>query len=484
MSAVIRPWRNFFSSGLASWTEFLLGMLASVMIARSLMPEQYGHFSFLMWCATLYIIVSNGGLSTGAIKFVAEANGPERQTTLAYLAQVQRLSQAAIALLAILIVALFPDFFLASAGLIAWCLLLAAAWLKAGYIFWMSARQGEENFPRIARVVLMVAPTNLLLNAAVAWQAPALLHFIAVYLFTSMLYRLLIGPGWLRQKAQLPDALRQRIQHHLWITGASIVLSFIVLRQSEALFLKLFASSEAIGYFNIAYTIGFALSALIPGAYASLLLPMMSRRSRDSDGGAGTFHAGARYLLILALPMAVGTWLLGESLILTLYGPAYQQAATVLMWVIGGVSFTAVCQVAISLLVTRDHQLEVLRINFLVALLVLLLDAVLIGYAGLAGAGPAFLLGNLLHGSMMVRAALRRTPDHWPWQSTLRAAVAAVVPVPLLMLWASYMTLAPLALLLSGAVIYSACYIALLLWLFDWRDDERQLLTTLLRYRR
>jgi O-antigen/teichoic acid export membrane protein len=466
--------RNLLSSGVASWVEFFLGMLASILIARSLMPEQYGHFSFMMWCATLFVIAANGGLSTGAIKFVAEAQGEARQSVLAWLARVQLRSQSVVAVLAVAGYLLFPDFFSASAPPLVWALLVAASLAKASYIFRMSACQGEERFSHIARVVLWVAPVNLALNAWVAWQAPTLMHFVLVYLLTSVAYRWLIAPGRMPQALPPADAVRQRVQRHLWITGASILLSFLVLRQSEVFFLRLFADSSDIAFFNIAFTIGFALAALIPGAYASLLLPMMSRQSSETDHVNNTFLQALRYLMLLAAPMAVGTWLLGDLLVHTLYGSAYGAAAGVLNWVIAGVAISAVCQAAVSLLVSRDHQIRVLLLNLVAAAVVILVDMVLILRFGLAGAGPACVVGCLTHGLLMVRAALSLGGGCWPWQAMLRAVVAAALPAaPVWLL----VTLAPwqsvsLWPMLVGALVYVSLYPLASLITGCWTSSE------------
>ena len=467
--------RNMLSSGVASWIEFFLGMLASIVIARSLMPEQYGHFSFMMWCATLFVIVSNGGLSTGAIKFVAEQDGGGRHIILAHLNRLQNRALAITTLLATSGILIFPDFFLASAPLSAWALLLTASLFKASYIFWMSATQGGENFRRIARVVMVVAPSNLVANLLIAWLAPALLNFVAIYLLTSLLYRALIAP-WRQSPLRLEDtATRKRVRRHLMITGASIVLSFFVLRQSEILFLRLFANAGDIAFFSIAYTIGFALAALIPGAYAALLLPMMSRQSAQASFASDAYPRSLRYLMLLALPMAAGTWLLGEQLILTLYGESYRPGVAVLFWVIAGVAISATCQAAVSLLVSQDQQGRVLRINLLVAVAVLAMDAMLISQFGLYGAGPAFFFGCLLHSGLMIDTVRRLYQLTWPWQDSLRIACAAgLTAIPTaLALWLLPDTTLPLWQMLVGALIYSTLYFPASLLCGCWETGEK-----------
>jgi len=481
MSGKRSPLGNMLSSGVASWVEFFLGMLASIVIARSLLPEQYGHFSFMMWCATLFVIVSNGGLSTGAIKFVAEQDEHGRHTILGHLSRLQNHALTIAALVAAISILVFPGFFLASAPLPVWALLLTASLFKASYIFWMSATQGSEDFRRIARVVMIVAPSNLVANLLIAWLSPSLLNFVAIYLLTSLLYRALIAP-WRHDSAPLPDTeMRKRVSRHLLITGASIVLSFFVLRQSEILFLRVFANASDIAFFSIAYTIGFALAALIPGAYAALLLPMMSRQSAQSSFASDTYPRSLRYLMLLALPMAAGTWLLGEQLILTLYGESYRPAVTALFWVIAGVAISATSQAAVSLLVSQDQQGRVLRINLLVAVAVLAMDAVLISRFGLYGAGPAFFFGCLLHGGLMIDTVRRLYQLTWPWQDSLRIASAVgltALPTALVLRLLPD-TILPLWRMLAGALAYSMLYLPASVLCGCWQAEEKKRISEL-----
>lgn len=384
-------------------------------------------------------------------------------------------------LIAAVSIVVFPDFFLASAPLPAWALLLTASLFKASYIFWMSATQGSENFRRIARVVLIVAPSNLAANVLIAWLAPSLLNFVAVYLLTSLLYRGLIAP-WRPISMAPPDtSTRKRVSRHLIITGASIVLSFFVLRQSEILFLRIFSNSSEIAFFSIAYTIGFALAALIPGAYAALLLPMMSRQSSQSSFATDTYPRSLRYLMLLAAPMAVGTWLLGEQLILTLYGESYQSASMALLWVIAGVAISATSQAAVSLLVSQDQQGRVLRINLLVAVVVLVMDAALISRFGLYGAGPAFFFGCLLHSGLMVDTVRRLYQLTWPWRDSLRIAAAAILSAlpTVLLLWLLPENTLPLWRMLAGALVYSALYPPVSLLCGCWQDEEKNYIGTI-----
>lgn len=469
--------RNTAHATLATWTEFFLGMLVSITIARSLEPGVYGHFSFMMWCAAVFVVFGNGGLTTAIIKFMAESGIDQQGAVYRYLS---RLQLGALAVACIIVVAgaqLHPVFFTATADSSLWLALLAASALKASYIFRMSASKGLENFSAIFKVVLVVAPVNLAAAVLVALWQPSLENFVLVYLGTCALYLVVIQLVQRHQQpgASITPALRQRIWRHLWITSLSIILSFLVLKQSEVFFLRLYASAEDIGFFNIAFTLGFALSALFPGVYSALLLPMMSRQSAGERGQrAETLHTSVRYLQMLAWPMVLASQVLGAPLVAVLYGAAYEPAAVALMWVIAGVGIAAVGQAGVSQLVSGDRQNVVLRINLLVAVAVLTLDWFAIRHWQLIGAAMAFAAGNALHTSLMLRLALLNCDTQWRWLPTARTLLAALLPA--LVIWPLVPWLdqlgGSLVALLLGAVVYTALFIPATLLTGCWQGSE------------
>ncbi|MDF1821516.1 MAG: oligosaccharide flippase family protein [Alcanivoracaceae bacterium] len=469
--------RNTAHATLATWTEFFLGMLVSITIARSLAPDTYGHFSFMMWCAAVFVVFGNGGLTTAIIKFMAEAGLDERGATYRYLARLQLGALAAACAIVLVGAQLQPAFFTATADTSLWLALLAASALKASYIFRMSASKGLEDFNAIFKVVLVVAPANLAAALLVALWQPSLQNFVLVYLLTCALYLVMMQLVQRHQRpvAPLSPQLRQRIWRHLWITSVSIILSFLVLKQSEVFFLRLYASAEDIGFFNIAFTLGFALSALFPGVYSALLLPMMSRQSAGAHGQrAQTLHTSVRYLQLLAWPMVLATQVLGGALVAVLYGSAYESAALALMWVIAGVGIAAVGQAGVSQLVSSDRQNVVLRINVLVAIAVLAMDWWAIRHWQLSGAAVAFAVGNAVHATLMLRLALLSCATRWQWMPTFRTLLAASVPA--LVTWPLVIGLdrvgGPLLSLLLGALCYTLLFIPTTLLCGCWTAGE------------
>jgi len=70
--------RNTLFSSVGVYTEYLLGMLVSILIARHLGPADFGIYSLVVWLVACGVTLTNAGTTTTTIKFVAELRGSQR----------------------------------------------------------------------------------------------------------------------------------------------------------------------------------------------------------------------------------------------------------------------------------------------------------------------------------------------------------------------------------------------------------------------
>ena len=78
MKAKIALLRNVAWVAMAGYIEAAVGLLAGVLIARTLGPTDYGHYAFAIWLCGVLIMAGNHGLPTSSIKFIAEARWRRR----------------------------------------------------------------------------------------------------------------------------------------------------------------------------------------------------------------------------------------------------------------------------------------------------------------------------------------------------------------------------------------------------------------------
>ena len=145
---------NTAYSTLATYIEYLFGLLASVLTARALLPSDMGIYSLLVWIVANAVVVANAGITLGAIKFIAELHGAGQDDLVAVL--VRRLRRLQRNMLLVVSVAIALVFVLVrhrlAPGVDAWllALLVASVALRAPYMFNIAVLKGNRDFRAIA----------------------------------------------------------------------------------------------------------------------------------------------------------------------------------------------------------------------------------------------------------------------------------------------------------------------------------------------
>ncbi|WP_017460537.1 oligosaccharide flippase family protein [Dyella ginsengisoli] len=474
--------RNTAFSSIGIYAEYFLGMVASIVIARHLGPGHYGVYSMFIWFAAIGIVVTNSGITTGVIKFISEfrGNGNEAmiRPLLSYMRRVQAWHMVLVVGLAGAGLALAGHRWANTPDLAEFLLLAAAVAMRAPYMFNIAVAKGFEAFDATARVSMVAAPLNLaLVVGAVLLKAP-MFWFLVVYATSSAIF---LGISWWQARrlvATVPPAapmaseLNQRIRRHLRIVSVTIVVGFLITSDVEIVFLNTFASSADAGYFKVAYQLATGMMLLVPGVFAAVLLPMMSKAlSRGRDQAAQKFVAVTTYLVMLCAPVVIFGVCFAAPIIQLLYGSRYGAAAPVFAVAILASAIATANQGATSLLVSADRQQTILVMVVVFGVIKLSLDALLIHQFALRGAMVAILTEAVSSTTAYVLIGLRvsgaRLDGRRLAAVALAAAGAALVALPVLLL-----RMPVLLTVLLGGVVVLGSYGVLTLLLPCWNQGD------------
>ena len=474
--------RNAMFSSMGLYTEFALGLLTSIVIARHLGPHFFGAYSGATWLMAMGVAVANAGTASAAIKFIAELRGGEReaqiQPLLDYLRRAQRRFLGAVLLACALLMA-FAGHEVAP-SLNAWIVLaflLSTIPLRAGYMFNVGTAKGFENFRANAMVAMVAAPVNLVLVLLVSWLDLSVYWQFAVFFVSSILFYTLSrrrlapllparDPG-----ATMPPELVRRVRHHMLYSALTVAVGFIVGSEAEVLFLNLYNDEHGAGQFKVAYQLASGAASLVPGVFGALLLPMMAGALSQGREIAGRkFIASTTYLALLAMPLIAFGAVFSTSLVRLLYGNEYLAAGPLLAICLVGTALAAMSSGGSSLLISADRQRAVLVVTIACGVLKLLLDWTLIHAAGLNGAVAAFLLVCVTQAVALVLLAMRSSGVSPEWGRLLRIALAAAVSA--LVVWPLHAWLVPAAELLVGGPALVLAYVAMTLLLGCWSRGD------------
>jgi O-antigen/teichoic acid export membrane protein len=493
MTTRTRTLRNTLFSSIGTYTEYFLGMIAAIMIARHLGPRYYGIYGLFIWFAAIGVVATNSGITTGVIKFVAELRGAGRQDQivplLAHFRRVQRWHMILVLGIGTILFVAAGYRLTADMSYVEFFLLAAAVGMRAPYMFNIAIAKGFEAFDLTARIFLVASPLNLMMVVAAMLLHAPLLGFIVVYAISSLIFLLVSqrqAAGLIRRlprAAAVPDELLQRMRRHLRIVSATIIIGFLIASDVEILFLNLYATSSEAGYFKVAYQLATGIMLLVPGVFGALLLPMMAKALRQGrEVAARRFVKATSYLVLLAAPVVVFGMCFAVPVIALLYGSAYAAAAPVFALIILSSGIATATQGASSLLVSADRQHVILLLTIVFGALKIGLDLVLIRHFGLYGAVTAVLVVTLSSSITYVAIGMKVSGAHLQsgrlGRTLLAALITSMVSIPILRLH-----LPPIGSVLIGGALVSGVYLLLTLVLKCWsRDDIEQMQGLHLRF--
>ncbi len=386
--------RTIFQASLAAinlYSEYFLGLLVSIIIARNLSTEEYGIYSSAIWLAGLVTIAINAGLSITVTKFVAEFKKNNQQQLSSLLSFIRKvLIKRIIFVVAVFLLLILFDVSAVTVPVWLICTLLVCAVFKATYIYQISIFKGLQRFDVLAKTSMIANPINLLSVAIFAYFSPSIEGFLVAYCIACLAFALSI----LSFKKQMPQGNtgvlligedKQRIIGQIYAASVIIFFGALVFRQSQILVLEGSGLFSEAGYFNIAYILATSAVTLIPGIYQEVLLPKITQAVGNNGLKSNVLQA-QRYLTILCLLVLVPVLMYADVVIDIFYGERYQDAVFALQVLVVLRVIVVINDGANLTLISHDRQRIMAKVNFFLFLIAAVLSYLVTPQYGVEGA--------------------------------------------------------------------------------------------------
>lgn len=472
--------RNTFYSSVAMYTEFVLGMVTSIVIARHLGPEVYGSYSAAIWLVGLGIALTNSGTASAAIRFIAELRGKgQGQRSGPLLTRLQALQRK---YLLIVLSTLALVIALAGRHIVPmydhrWLygFLVVAIALRSSYMFRIGVAKGHEDFRSVALIALVAAPLNLLFVLLIIVLDKPESWLLLAFLVSSVVFFMLSRR---RTRAYMHDgdealdaATELRVRRQVAFSTLIVSLGFLAASEVEVSLLNAFDLSHDAGQFKVAHQLATGAASLVPGVFGALMLPMMARALSEGANVAGQrFASSTTYLLLLAAPLAAFGCVLGPSLVQVLYGAQYAASSHWFPLLLASTCLLASTAAGSSLLISADRQNVVLAVLVACAGFKLLMGSALIHHFALAGAVTSFALTSVANAASTMYMAGKVTHGRLQWGRMARVLLAAGIAA--LTAWPLAAWLAPMPAVLLGGTVFALAYAGGTLALQCWQADD------------
>jgi len=164
----------------------------------------------------------------------------------------------------------------------------------------------------------------------------------------------------------------------------------------DSILLSKMIGDEAVGLYSIPYKITYAFQ-FIPLALIAALYPKFSEYfAHDKARLSFVFERGLKYLLLIAVPIAIGIAVLAQDIILLLYTEEYLPSVLPLRILIMSLIFSYLSFPIGAFLNACDRQASQTTIVGIVMVINIILNVLLIPRIGIVGASISALVGNIL----------------------------------------------------------------------------------------
>jgi O-antigen/teichoic acid export membrane protein len=433
--------KNTLFKFIASASELLINMVIGIVLARGLGPEQYGLYTLLIWFLYFACLVVNFGLGDMMTRYIAEAQGRQRMDDTRGLIRLGLSWRVLVTMLAVMIILIFSRFWANLFGdpenqiyfiAVAFMLLpnvlnLVLIRIFAGfqrYEYGAYVILGTNPLRLVLVILLMVIGLGLmevLILSAVIWVLGA---FIGVFLL-----RHLIPLKSLFSPSPLSTVIQKRAVRYALAMAGIEAINYFVYQQGSVFFVGLYCPVEQVGFYTLASKLPLAAMGLIPSVFGAVLLPAIAEQfgKGDMEKLRKIYTTSARYITMLALPLAVGGIALARPTIHVLYGADYGPTILLMQILFIPIALGSINRAASSVIFGVNEPAFILKVGTFLALLNIGLSWWLVQVYGTLGVAIASSIPRVLALPFYVYFVFRRIGVTWPVRDTVMIALASLI---------------------------------------------------------
>jgi O-antigen/teichoic acid export membrane protein len=430
----------------------ILTLLLMIYLARSLGSLGFGKLSFAISFTSLFLILSDLGVTTLTVREVArnKERGPEYVGNTATL-------KLFLSIFTFLVISISVSFINVPFDtrfviyLIGACIIFENMGVFFGAVFQAYEKMKYIMICEIIEKVFLLSLAFVLLRLGYGLISVGIL-----YLFSGILYCLL-NMGFVYRKFLKP---RYSIDSRFWSKSlktalplAIVALISMVYYHIDIVMLGKMKGEEVAGWYGVSYHLFFAL-ATIPGAFLSAVFPVLSRFFKESgELLKKAFHKSFKVLVGAGIPASVGSFLLAEKIILFLFGPQYKHSIAALKILSLLIVFSYLNSLAGYFLTSINRQALTAKIMAATAGINIFLNFILIPRYSYIGAAYATVVSEILFLTFFFLSARREIPSI-PLMEIVKSVISsAIMGFLIMVLIQNGFSLLPI--IVIGAITYS-----------------------------
>jgi O-antigen/teichoic acid export membrane protein len=384
--------KTFFKNTLVTLSRqvsgILLGLLASVIIARVLGPEGNGMYQLIVLLPTTLMTLLNFGVGSASVYYIGQKKYDMKDIIKTNTASGFILSIAAI-IIGVLVVYFASDKFFAGVPqpyLFSILIIMPLLMLNDFYLVLFQGVQDFKSFNTLALVrqlaaLLTLAMLLLLLKTGLvgtvfSFTLGVLAQFILTLYFLRKRLNITLFTGNV-SKPYFMDSFSFGYKAHF-----SNVLSFINYR-ADMFLISMFLTPAAVGLYGVAVTIAEKLW-IVSQAISSVLYPVISS-SKDNESKNKLTGAISRNVLFFSVVGGIAFYIASDLIFGMLFGEAYDKSSDILKMLLPGIILFSVDRILSNDLAGRGKPELNMYTSIFTVVSNIVLNFLLIPKIGIAG---------------------------------------------------------------------------------------------------
>lgn len=372
----------------------ILQLILVVYLVRYLGAVTFGKYAFALAFTSLFMILSDVGLSTLSIREIARdtSKAGEYLTNISITKFI--LSLITIGLIVVTINLMHYPLDTTLAVYIAGGIMVFTSFTGSfRSVFRAFERMEYEAITKIVEQILIfgvVLPVLFLGYGLIEVVFVMLIAQAFIFLFTLVI----LIKKFTRPKLTFDFSLSRALIKEALPFGLAWVFAIIYF-QTDTVMLSIMKGDAVVGWYNAAYRLVMG-TLFIPAAFVGALYPVLSRYFTSSkDSLMVIYEKSFKLLLMQAVPLGIGTTLLADRIITFLYGGDFANSITALQILIWVASVLFIYSIVGYVLASINKQLVDTCITGISALLNVGLNLLLIPTYSYVGAGIASIVSQV-----------------------------------------------------------------------------------------
>ena len=399
MSAVRKVAKNTTVLLISQIISYILAFFYTIYTARYLGASGFGIISFALALGAILSIFTELGLSTLTVREVSRDKSLANKYIGNTIALKIILSSITLVSMVLVVTLLhYPPQIAALIYLITISFVVGAFTSIFYSVFQAYEKMEYQSIGQIINSIIMFSGILLIINYQLS-----IVNFGRIYLIASVI-SLIYGIIICMWKFILPRIeidlnlwkfvlSKVEIDLNLWkfliIEAIPLTISSVFLLiafRVDTILLQIINGNVAVGLYNAAYSLMTALM-FVPLVYVSAIFPMLSRLNVSSKELLKiSYERSVKYLVILGLPIAVGTTLLANPIILIIYKSGFSQSIVALQILIWSIPIIFVNYILGTDINSINKQRDIVKTAFVAMLLNIVLNLLLLPKYGLIAA--------------------------------------------------------------------------------------------------